>query len=232
MVFDPSSLEIERVFAQSFGQGLRTVGITAPQWDSGTSSLARSLAARSALSGRKTLYMDLSGPIIEGDEELSTGWQPHLMGAGQAVETGGDEPYDRLILKANMADAMAIRDTERLTAVLNSDLIRYRSVVVDLAPLPKSSPAALPSSIGAAACEGVILTSLVGAVSRENVVQTVDSIEATGTKLLGLVLNDRDYPTLGQEMAREALRLRRIFPWLANSLARRALNSKMLNSRL
>ncbi|WP_310620827.1 P-loop NTPase family protein [Flexibacterium corallicola] len=228
----PSSLEIERIFAASLGNGIRTVGFAAPQWDSGTTSLAKALASRSALAGRKTLYLDLSGPIIDDTKSIVTGWQPHLMGPGQAIETNPKTPYDQLVLRANEADALAIRDADKLTAALNSDLVRYRSIIVDLPPIPKSDPAALPSTIGAAACDGVFLLSMVGGVTSENVMLGHEAIEASGATPLGLILNDRDYPTLGQEMAREALRLRKVFPRLANGLARRALNSRFLNSRL
>ncbi|MDD7909231.1 MULTISPECIES: hypothetical protein [Pseudovibrio] len=230
-MFDPSTLEIERIYASSLGLGLRTIGVTATTWDSGTTSLAKSLASRSALAEQKTLYVDLTTPVrAEGDPSEGE-WQPHLSGPGQAIQTGGDEPYDRLILHADLKDAMAVRDRDRLKIAFNSDLIRYRAIVVDLPPIPRSNPAALPSNIGAASCEGIVLIGLVGAVTEETLSQSYEAIRATGTQLLGMVLNDRDAPTLGQEMAREALRFRRVFPWLANGLASKALKSKLLNSR-
>lgn len=229
--FDPSTLEVERLFAATLGHGLRTVGITAPLWGSGTTSLAQALAARSGLARQKTLYVDLSTSVQKEPSLEAGGWQPSQRGPAACVHEDNGQPYDTLTLHANLADAMRVRDIDRLRIAFNSDLIHYRSIVVDLPPVPHSNPAALPSNIGISACEAVVLVNLVGAVTDENLSDAYEAIQATGTPLTGLVLNDRDAPTLGEEMAREAMRLRRVFPWLARRLSKQALSSKLLNTR-
>lgn len=109
------------------------------------------------------------------------------------------------------------------------EFVQYDAVVIDIPAVPSIDATCLNGAAAAAACDGVLLVCLSGELSREELNASLDALANTEAKLLGTVLNDMKYPTLGAELAREALRFRRYLPRFSRWLERKALASVLLN---
>ena len=78
-----------------------------------------------------------------------------------------------------------------------------------------------PASLTARSADAVVLVCLGGKSTKES----IDAAKAAlgPANIVGVVVNGRDQPTVGAELAREARRATRLFPKLSRRLAERAL---------
>jgi len=211
---DPSSQAIEAVYQATAGEGARVVAVIGVEADSGATCVARALARRCVLAGARTLLIDMGG--------LS-------LAQGVAEPEGGlrKESFDTVVLRPTGDDVYEYRSAERLRAVFDESYGAYQSIVVDCAPVIEREGDAVPGRLSARGVDAVLMVCLGGRVTRETVERAKELV--AGASLRGVIVNGRDQPTVGAEIAREAMRLSRLLPGLAKSVARRALKSKFLN---
>lgn len=222
--------EIEDIHTRTFGRGARTIGITAPGSQSGVTTVAKSLATRCALAGQKTLLVDMSrGPDdrrASDDHGLADNSQT---GSNIWKARGG---YDLLPINPGGADKYRFRDARGLQDMLKNDLGHYDQVVVDLSPVPDLGHAAVPAGIGAASCDAVVLICRTYAVTRAEVEAAVTSLADNEAKIAGLVMNDKDAPTIADELMREFDRISWLLPkGVQEYLNRKVAGIKVLNAK-
>ena len=177
----------------------------------GTSVCARALAERSALAPSRTLLVDASEsrqaspPMAEAEPE-NMGWF--------RLADGAEEPF-------------RLRSPDFLRTLWAEAHKDWETVIIDCCPAIEDRDYAVPGSLVARSADAVILVCLAGK-------STKDMIEAAKAalgpaKIVGVVVNGRDMPTVGAEIARESGRTARFFPKFSRWLARRALQSKVLD---
>ena len=218
--------EIERIHLATFGKGDRIVGLTAPYPASGVSVVAALLAERCKLSGTSTLLCDLS--MADDDRFESSKWSPGDGSAGQAARL---DPlgFDRLTPRPGKEDKFRFSDGKKLRNMFEQDLKRYNAIVVDLAAQGVEAQAAIDATVAATACDAVMLVCQVGSVTRPMLAAAAAALAEAGAPLRGIVANEVNAPTLGQEIAREARRMERYAPYLARWIARKAEQSRWLS---
>lgn len=218
--------QIERIALATFQRGHRSVGVTSPQSGSGVSSVASGVARVAALSGSRTLLIDLTHTVEE--HTYRSAWLPGQGGAGQAITRHADG-YDRLVARFDQSTRLLFNNVERMRQTLNEDLAPYASIVVDAPAVPTVDTIHINGAAALAACDAAVLVCMSGKVSRADLEAATNALTNAQVNCLGLVLNDMHNPTLGAELAREARRLRRFLPRLSRWLERRALASALLN---
>ena len=223
--------EVEDIHTRTFGRGARTIGVTSPQIQSGVSTLAKSLAKRCALSGQKSLLMDISrgadNPFDPKDANLIS-----KTSKGQKIWRTR-EGYDVLAINPSESDKYRFRDARDLQELLKSELDGYQQIVVDLSDVPNTENASVPGGVGAGECDAVVLVCRTYAVTRAAVEGAVKSLANHNAKIAGLVMNDQDAPTMAQEMLKELNRFQWLMPkGIRNFIEKKITANKVLNTKL
>ena len=218
--------EIERIHLATFGKGDRIVGLTAPYPASGVSLVASLLAERCKLSGTPTLLCDLS--MADDARFDSSKWSPGDGSAGQAARA---DPlgFDRLTPRPGKEDKFRFSDAKKLRSMFDDDLVRYHAIIVDLAAQGAEAQSAIDATVAATACDAIMLVCQVGSVTRPMLAAATAALNEAGAPLRGVIANEVNAPTLGQEIAREARKLEKYAPYLARWIARKAEQSEILS---
>jgi hypothetical protein len=149
---------------------------------------------------------------------------------GQAQRLG----HSSLGLLADPGQAMieAWRDPAQLREAVAGWLHEWDTVVIDTAPLVTGTAQGIPGLAAAVAVEASLLVLLAGRTPVSAVREARHALDKAGARLLGTVMNDRDNPSLRAELERQALRLARFAPRLAQRLARQVRSSALLGMRI
>ncbi|MGA8169929.1 MAG: hypothetical protein WB816_03720 [Methylocystis sp.] len=214
ITLDPASNALDALYQATFGEGARVVGVIGIESGAGATTCARALARRCALAYRRTLLVDLSGRFKTGGPD---GTQLPLLKDG----------YEAMCIRPNDADLYQCRNKEFLKRLLTKTFAGYESIIVDCAPALARFDDAVPGRLTAGCVDTVLLVCRGDTATK----QTIDRAKSilTRTPIRGVIVNGRDQRTLGEELAREAMRFSRAFPALAGRVARRLLRSRFLN---
>ena len=225
-MFHPTSPEIEKLFYATFGNGQRVACVTGFAACAGVSTLADCLARRAALTEQRTLLLNLSEDMIEGNNAIGDG-APHA--TDRMAPAGRNSlDFDRLTLQVNSDALFYYRDKSKLRAYIDDHLNHYDLIVVDAAPCRDLEAKALSGVISAAASDCVVVVALGGSTSDADIKGAMAALAAVNAAVVGLIVNNRDNPRLSTDMARAARRLNRFFPALSRRLETFARSSPLL----
>jgi Mrp family chromosome partitioning ATPase len=214
VTLDPASAPVEAIHQFAQARRARIIGLAGVERDSGASLVARALAARCVNGRRSALLIDAAS-----QDPLPNDDRPERDPLG----------YDVLRLRPEGAELLPMRDIERLRHIFQQDHAAYDVIIVDMPAVRYVAGSALPATIIANACDALFLVCLTGAVTRLLLEETVGALRAVQAPLTGLVVNRREQPTLGAEIAREARRLRKRAPKLSARIENWALSSELLD---
>jgi len=244
------NMEIELIYTQLLSNPHTSIAICAAQEGEGVTSLAFALAQRNLLAGHSTLLVDLNlyHPAIQNllninnnqlvttksthtNTALATQHQQHndLFVAPQLVCNRDQSIVLTGITAPKQRDhIMKIRQPGALEECIEEWLTQYDTVIIDTSPLNRINAQNIPPERVAAACDGALLIVLAGQTSEAAINNAVTKLTNANAQLLGSVLNDRDNPTLREELIREVQRLEPRLSWLSRSLKRVINKSRLL----
>lgn len=227
-------IELENVYAQTFGNEARCVAITAPQGGEGVSTLAYALARRAAAASKKTLLVDmnLARPSVAARFGLqSKEWSPEGGSSGKAVEAF-PSIFLSILPAPKRAQSWAFRDARTLRECIERWTEEYDFVVIDTSPINRSNQGNIPPDLVCAACDMTVLVALSGRTTESQVIEARGRLMAVGARLAGGIMNDRYMPHLADELCRETHRLERWFPKAMERLRLHIRSSSLLNQGL
>jgi len=91
-------------------------------------------------------------------------------------------------------------------------------VIIDTSPINRVNANNIPTERIAAACDGCLVVVMAGSTTEAMIVSAINKLTTASVRVLGCIFNDRDNPTLKNELLRETKRLRPRFDKLANRL--------------
>jgi len=209
----PDSVAIEALFQSSLGAGADIVAIVGVERGTGATTVARALARRSTLANRKTVIIDLGGGASRGKVPDS------------AAPDEGD--CEVISIRPTGAEAFVLRSPDLLREEILECAGQDTSIILDCAAAIESEDDDLPGRLSARCADMCFLVCLGGQTRREIIDQAKCQMDASN--LQGVVVNGRDQPTVGAEIAREAMRMSWLSRRVAKSLARAALKSRFLD---
>lgn len=219
--FDPASQSIEAIHQFINARSIRTISLVGVDHNSGVTSTAEALAIRYARGLKQTLLIDATGLASASpntaDEIAATSIVADPMG------------FSRVKIRPCAAELLPMRDIVRLRKMFQEDFHQYEIIIVDTPPARDVSGHALPATIIANACDTVLLVCLTASVTRTLIEEACANLRSVNAPLAGVVLNRREQPTLGAEIAREARRFTKWFPKTSKKLEQRALGASILN---
>lgn len=200
--YDP---EIEALWHAVEAAGVRSVAMVSAQSGEGTTLIASALARRAGLAGPPSLLVDLN--LIRPNIARLLGLRP---APGEIVPI----PAMGIAVLANVCldDADRWRDPTALAEQIQRWSEAWGLVVVDTAPLLSRDPETIPPTAVARGADSAVLTALAGRTPISALREARNRLDACGARLLGTVMNDRDNPSLLNEMERETYRLSRVMP--------------------
>jgi Mrp family chromosome partitioning ATPase len=215
MRIPPQNIEIERIYSQVLGEGKRAIAISSANSGEGTTSVALALAQRNLLAGHSTLLVDLNlhHPSLDGllkleespskPEQLDISLErPQLVTVqNQSIALIGiTSPVRRDLV-------MQLRRPDVLEKCITEWQQSFDAVIFDTSPINRINANNIPPERVAAACDGSLLVVLAGSTTEAMVSTAVGKLSTAGVQLLGCVYNDRDNPSLKNELLREIRRL-------------------------
>lgn len=226
--------EIDAVYRATFGAQLRMIAVTAAGTGQGVSTLALALARRAAAGGRRTLLVELTTRGSAAAERLGAprrDWSETPESVAAALTDLGDG------LTALPAPSLGrppplLREKETLRALREAWLARFDLVILDLPPVLSANPHDIDAITAGGVADGVILSVMTRVTREADLIEAVAQLRHARIEILGVVANDRENPTLGDEIARELGRLRPLLPGPVRRLQRWVLGRKALQRRL
>ena len=200
---DPSSDAVEALYQRTIGAGHRVIALIGIERGDGVSALATALAQRSSLAPNRTLLIDASGKIDDAED----------------TPPPNHEAFKRHELRPE-PEHYRHRSTEFLREQWEESCTHHRALIIDCAPALGTRQDAIPGALVARSADAVVLICRGGASTRDAIASAKSALGAA--RIVGIVVNGRDQPTVGAEIAREAMRLSSTFPSLAQTIAERA----------
>lgn len=222
IAFDPASQAIEAIHQFASAQSARTIGLIGVDHDSGVTSAAEALATRYARGRKRTLLLDATGLA-------SASPQPSNEEIAASSPVSDAMGFSRVSLRPCVDELLPMRDIARLKKILQNDFQHYDVIIIDTPPAHDINGHALPATIIANACDTVLLVCVTANVTRTLIEEACANLRAVNAPLAGVIVNRREQPTLGAEIAREARRFQKRFPITSAKLERSALASVILN---
>lgn len=239
---DVESDASEACFQATLGAGARVVAFVGAKPGAGASVCARALAERSARAGRKTLLIDASSA-----NDPAYFRQPQAVGAASCARSGasspqpcvgcptlswcaGDEtPPPNLDWRRLYGedDRLRLRDQAVLRKLWIEKFADWEAIVLDCSPAVANDVEGVPGHLVAQSADAVLIVAPSGGVTREEIVAARNLLR--GANLVGVVVNGRDQPSVGAEMAAASEHTFGYFPQLARGLAARLMRSSWLN---
>jgi hypothetical protein len=139
------------------------------------------------------------------------------------------EGCDLLVASPAAAHRAKLNSVEHVRSMLHEELADYEAIVVDLPPVLDGTEMRINPLAPIAACDGVYLVCMAGRVDRGSIERSMVLLAQSGARMLGVVVNEAQNPSLGAELAREARRLGRFAPGLSRWLERKALSVSFIN---
>ncbi len=222
MYIPATSVEIDRIYSQIASQAVRSIAITAANSGEGVSSVAVALAQRNLLAGKSTLLVDLNlyhpnfQHVLDLEKLETTDAsleQPELISFEQSsiVLTGITAPTRREVI-------LKLRQQAVIEQCIAKWLETFDTVIIDTSPLNRVNANNIPPERIAAACDSCLMVVLAGNSTESMIDSAVDKLNTSSATILGCVFNDRDNPTLKNELIRETKRLHPKLAKLGNFL--------------
>lgn len=222
------SKPIEQIALTLLETQTRVVGFTSPTADVAVGTVCASMAGTLAAFGSRTLLVDLSKPVVAST--LTPPWLPGEGGIGQSIRQAR-EGFDVLEAAPTPETRLLFSNAELIRRMLSDELRPYGSILVEMPPVLDGEGNTINPVGPALACDSVIMMCSTGRTTKDQIQQAVDPLRSAGVKLGGVIMDDRNRPTLAEEMAQEVRRISAISPAFAEWLVRRIMSSSLLNGR-
>ncbi len=216
--------EVEALWRSLVQGGQRCVCVTSAEPEEGASTLAAALARRAVLAGETTLLAEISPrrPML-------------ATRLGQQLEPGvplriGADGFGAVSVPADAGGNW--KEPGFLAWKLAEWQRDWSMVVLDTPPLLAAAQPNGPGGLTVAAkAATTVLVVLAGRTKADKLRQAQDKLLRAGGHLSGVVLNDRENPSLRAEMERELTRLARWAPGLVEKARNRLRRSTVLGMR-
>ena len=226
-------LELESIYARTIGSGFRSIAITSAQAGEGVTTLVEALAKRVVASGRKVLMVELNVLHPDFTQRLGVSvkdWQLSKDEMPLSILDIGD--LSLLPAPIKTKSLLQLREQSLLKESINLWLTKFDVVIIDTSPVNAVNRGNVPAEHVCSACDGTVFVVMAGATSESAIVEALNRLSSSNTRILGSVINDKLNPSLVIELIRETYRLEKWLPNMMNSLRNWVRQSNLLNVRI
>lgn len=227
-------LEIETIYANTIGRGMRSVAVTSSGPGEGCSTLAYTLSKRSEADGKHTLLVEvnlLHPELGDMSGHLHTDWLPNPSSADACIMHDDESEIDILPAPCD-TDAIMFRNFSSMNKLMEHWLESYDVVVFDTSPVNAINRNNIPAESICAMADGAVMMVLAGVTRQTEFQSAIDRLHQSDVNLVGVVFNDLNNPRLADEICRETRRLEKWFPNAMEKIRRYVRKSSFLNIEL
>ena len=225
------SNEITILYEEILLHKSKSVCFTSSTSKEGTTTVACALAIAAALQ-QKVLYCDFTNYVTSLSKKF-----------GKTFQSTNDSPleqifnniyplekqhFDLMPLPAPLIHELMVEGF--LTALFDQLGQQYDLIIIDSNGFHRYKESSLPTSSVSSAADSTILVVLSGGVSEVEVQQTVNSIIDGGGKLIGIVMNDIQYPRVVDELCELTHYFDKFAPELSKKIREKLRASVILNT--
>jgi len=240
--------ELEQIYANSIGQGVRTLAVTSSVPQEGTSSIVCALAQRAKAVGQSVLVVDLNLNHPTVTEMLNHDSTQTLCNTQSYWQPDQAEHTETLILSDEMGlcvipaptfdpdnessskhFAIYLREQSHLKALIAQWQQEFDVIIFDTSPLCLINRHNIPAQMVASCCDGTLLVVQTGKTQLNELQDAISTLTAKEANLLGCVVNEYKTPLLAVEICRQCDRWQSHWPKLFNYIRQYASNSRFLN---
>ena len=210
-----SYLEVEEIYNNSLGKGMRSVAIASANPEEGCSTLAYALSKRSEQDGKHTLLVEVNLLHPEfGDISgyLNTNWTPQPQSADGSIMHTIDGNMDVLPAPCDNNDVLRFRNISSMNKLLQHWLESYEVVIFDTSPINARNRNNIPAESICSIADGTIMMVMAGVTRQTDFKTALSRLTQNDVTLIGIVFNDYRNPRLADEICRETYRLDNWFP--------------------
>jgi len=233
-------LELEHIYSATLARGIKSLALVSTSPGEGVSSVIIGLAKRNALAGRKTLIVDLNiyNPQLSALSKPSTAQYSNTEFSPPTTlqqddysncNQNSDCEIAVITVPVERKLVLGLREPGVLQTHIEQWLNNYDNVLIDTSPMSLTNGANLPPEYISSACDGTVLIVLAGKTTQTALSNTLNKLNKAQALLIGIVINDQFNPRLQSELLREAHRLDKFFPNIANKLRGWIKNNKILS---
>lgn len=224
-------LEIEEIYSNSIGKGMRSVAIASANAEEGCSTLAYALSQRSEVDGKRTLLVEVNMLHPElGDisGHIHTDWSPNPKSADGCIMRTDDVNLDILPAPCD-TDVLRFRNVANMSKLMQHWMENYDAVIFDTSPVNARNRNNIPAESICAMVDGTILMVMAGVTRQTQFKAALDRLTHNDVSLVGVVFNDYRNPRLADEICRETHRLDNWFPNVMSKIRRHIKKSPFFN---
>lgn len=224
---------LQDIYAQTVGNGQRSLAIASAERGEGVTMLALALARRAASAKRRTLLVDLNlaHPEIHNHFDMArSDWTPDDEASWEAaLQVDADSELTVLTAPPTSGNHWSFRDRTALAICLAQWHANFECVIVDTSALNRHNFHNIPSATVCGAMGATLLVVLAARTPENKLIEARHQLDVSGAQLIGTILNDRHLPGLAAELSRETHRLDRLLPRSMARLRERIKSSPLLN---
>ena len=227
-------LEIETIYANTIGRGMRSIAVTSSNPGEGCSTLAYTLSKRSEVDGKHTLLVEvnlLHPELGDMSGHLHTDWLPNASSADACIMHDDESDIDILPAPCD-TDAIMFRNLSSMNKLMEHWLEKYDVVVFDTSPVNAINRNNIPAESICAMVDGSVMMVMAGVTRQTEFQAAVERLRQNDVNLIGVVFNDVNNPKVSDEICRETRRLEKWFPQAMEKVRQYVRKSSFLNIEL
>ena len=229
-----SYLEVETIYANTIGRGMRSIAVTSANSGEGCSTIAYAMSKRSEADGKHTLLVEvnlLHPELGDISGHLHTDWLPNPGSADACIMHDDESDMDILPAPCD-TDAIMFRNLTNMNKLMEHWLENYDVVVFDTSPVNAINRNNIPAESICAMVDGTIMAVMAGVTRQTEFQAAVDRLNHNEVSLIGVVYNDMSNPRLADEICRETRKMDKWFPKAMDRIRKYVRRSSFLNIEL
>ena len=227
-------IEVEMVYSNSIGRGLRSLAVTSTNPGEGCSTMAYALSKRAEADGKHALLVEvnlLHPELGDLSGHLHTDWMPDPNSADACIMHDDEAEIDILPAPCD-TDALMFRNFSNMNKLMEHWLEHYDVVVFDTSPVRAINRNNIPAESICAMVDGVVMMVMAGVTRQTDLQKSVEKLRLNEATLVGFVFNDLHNPRLADELVRETRRLDKWLPKTMEKIRQYVRRSSFLNLEL
>lgn len=230
------SPSINTLYVQILEHKCQTICFTSVDLKEGITTIASKTAEAAASYGRRVLYCDFGNYSTSLSKQLNIQMDeqpehpPKLTTKTiQFVESFG---FDLMPLLGPRPLDLSLIKNESLVEFFNELKQTYDLIFIDAHCYNKYQPYVLPTRMLCEVADATVVVIASGGVTRTQVKDTTTDMVELGVKILGFVMNDKNYPRLVDDLCKQTTRIDKYFPTLGQFIRKKLKSSVTLNTEI
>lgn len=227
-------IELENIYQPLEKRGIRSLAVTSCHSGCGSSTLAYSLSKRYQADGYKVLLVDLNLQNPSLDHNFAFDRQHWQAGKDcmQSICAPSQTGTHFLPAPTGSTASLAFRNHETLSLTLLQWLEHYDRVIIDTSPINTQNYRDIPAVSICAETDATLLMIQAGLTQQSQLKACCEQLQDAKANLMGCILNDREHPSLADELHRENKRLARFLPAISSRIKQWIDGSTFINLKV